>query len=328
MKRLALIFTLALSLLAAPRFAEAQQPKKVPRIGLLCAVWCGASVETSPEGRAFLEGLREVGYVDGQNVFVDERAAGIAYGQLAAKATELVRLKVDVILAMEGVAAARAAKNATGTIPIVMVGVPDAVQFGLVASLARPGGNITGLTLPSAELAAKNLELLKEAVPGLSRVAVVWNSHNPEHVPAVKAVEIAARGLGLRLQPFEVRGRDFDGAFSDITKWQAAGLLVLNDPVLYSGELTLLAIKNRLPTISQQRKLVAAGGLMSYGPNRLDMYQRAAAYVGKILKGTKPADLPAEEPTRFELVVNLTTAKGLGLEIPQSIIIRTDEVIR
>ena len=323
------ILTLALGILVAPLAADAQQPGKVPRIGLLCAVWCGGVITVFPEGQAFLEGLRGLGYVEGENIFIDQRAGGIAYGQLAAGAAELVRLKVDVILAMEGVAAARAAKNATPTIPIVMVGVPDAVQFGLVKSLARPGANITGLSLPSSELVAKQLELLSEAVPEISRIAIAWNPQNAEHVPALKGVDMAARGLGLQLQPFEIRDRrDFDGAFSAISNWRAAAILVLNDPVLYSGELTLWAIKNRLPTIALQSRFVAAGGLMSYGPNRLDMYQRAAAYVGKILKGAKPADLPVEEPTRFELVVNLTTAKALGLEIPQSVLLRADEVIR
>ncbi len=325
-----LILTFALGNFVLALSAGAEQPGKVPRVGLLCAVKCvvGSFVVES-EGQAFLKGLRDAGYVDGQNVFIEQRAAGVPYGELDARAVELVRLKVDVIVAMEGLAAARAAKDATGRIPIVMVGVPDAVQFGLVRSTARPGGNITGLSLPFVELVNKQVELLKEVVPGLSRIAVVWNPQSPEHAPTLPGVEIAARGLGLQLRPFDIRGpADFDDTFSAIRKWGATALIVLNDPSLSGGALTLLAVKSRLPTIALQRVFVAGGGLMSYGPNRLDMYQRAAAYVGKILKGAKPADLPIEEPTRFELVVNLGTAKALGLTIPQSVLLRADDVIR
>jgi putative ABC transport system substrate-binding protein len=237
---------------------------------------------------------------------------------------------VDVIVALGSPASAQAAKNATSTIPVVMVGVADAVELKLVATLARPGGNITGLTVPFAQLAAKQLGLLKEAAPRLSRVAVLWNPAAPPGGLGVEKIEVAARSLGVQVQSVEVRGPgDFEGAFSAITQRRANGLFVTEDPFfsVRRGEIALFALKSRMPTISSFREFAQAGGLMTYGPSGPELFRRAAIFVGKILNGAKPADLPVEEPVRYELVINLTTAKALGLTIPHSILLRADQVI-
>lgn len=328
--RLGLI--LAIAALAAPPVVVAQPRAKVPRIGVLCPVACFvASVPgVGVGGEAFLGALRDLGYVDGKNVLLDFRGAGVAYPRLADHAAELVRRRVDLLL-VEGSAAAQAARRATGTIPVVMVGVPDAVDLGLVSNLARPEGNVTGVTIPFAELVAKQLELLKEIVPGASRVAVLSNPDNPEHAPALGAARVAARRVAMELRVHNVRARDpeaFRGALAAISRERATALLVLPDAGFYSGDLLMVAIEGRIPTVSTQRRFVAGGGLMAYGPQQLEMVRRVAAHVDRLLKGATPADLPVEEPTRYELVVNLTTATALGLTIPQSILVRADEVVR
>ena len=253
----------------------------------------------------------------------------MAYESLARFAVELVRHKAAVILA-GGLAAAQAAKEATGTIPIVMFAVPDAVEHGLIRSLARPGGNMTGITIPFAELVAKQLELLTEAVPGASRVGVLSNPGNPEHAVALKGMEVVARRMGVELQSLAARSRshsELEPVFAALRRGRPGLLFVLSDPVFSGGEVTLFAIKNRIPTISMIYEFAQAGGLMAYGPHRLDMSRSAAVYVGKILRGAKPTNLPVEQPTRFELVINLKTAKALGLTIPQSLLFRADQVI-
>jgi len=323
--RAALIVSLALAALAAPLAVGAQQPKKVPRIGLICATQCGWMLG------GFEQGLREVGYVDGQSVFVDFRGAGVSDDRLPAVAADLVRRKVDIIVAGGSSAAVLAAKNATKTIPIVMVVSDDAVESGLIASLARPGGNVTGVTVPYTELVGKQVELLKEAVPGVSRVAVLWNPANPAHASAVKKIDALVRSLKVQLEFVEVQGPvpDFEGPFSVVARRRADAIVVLPDPMLTrSGQLTLFAIQRRLPSVSTFSEFVSAAGLMAYGPNLTDMMRRSATYVDKILKGAKPADLPVEQPTRYQLVISLTTARALGLTLPQSVLIRADEVIR
>jgi len=325
------IGALALGILAAPLAAKAQQTGKVARVGILCVGICPPiPLDVGPNDSAFVQGLREAGYIDGQNLSVDVRGIGSSYDQLPALVAGLVQRKVDVIVALGSPASVQAAKNATIAIPIVMVGVADAVELGLVASLARPGGNITGLTVPFAQLAAKQLELLKEADPHLSRVAVLWNPAAPPGGPGVKQVEVAGRSLGVQVQPVEVRGPgDFEGAFSLITQRRANGLFVTEDLIfsVRRGEIALFALKNRMPTISSSREFAHAGALMTYGPNGPDLFRRAAAFVGKILNGAKPADLPAEEPVRYELTINLPTARALGLTIPQSLLLQADQVV-
>jgi putative ABC transport system substrate-binding protein len=274
--------------------------------------------------------LQELGYVDGQNLSVDARGIGMTYDQLPTLAAELVQRKVDVIVAFGSPASVLAAKNATSAIPIVMVGVADAVELGLVASLARPGGNVTGLTVPFAQLAAKQLELLKEADPRLARVALLYDPAALPYGPRVKQIEVASRSLGVQVQPVEVRGSgDFEGVFSTITQRRANGLFVTEDLtfMVRRGEIALFALKSRLPTISSFREFAHAGGLMTYGPNGSDLFGRAAAFVGKILNGAKPAALPVEKPVRYELIINLSTAKALGLRVPQSLLHRADEVV-
>ena len=318
---------LAVAILEAPLGADAQQPAKVARIGHLGTadrVAAGHLLE------AFRQGLRELGWVEGKNIAIEVRYAEGRYERLPDLAAELVRLKVDVIVAA-GTQAALAAKQATSTIPIVMAAVGDPVATGLVASLARPGGNLTGPSLMLPELIGKQLELLKEVVPKVSRVAVLWNSANPLGPPQMREAEGAARALRVRLQLLDVRDpNDFDTAFAAMTKERAGALLVIPDVVFvtHRARVADLAAKSRLPAVYWTRELVEAGGLMAYGANIPDMYRRAATYVDKILKGTKPGDLPIEQPTRFELVINLKTAKALGLTIPQSLRLRADQVIQ
>jgi putative ABC transport system substrate-binding protein len=319
---------LATAILAAPLAAEAQSPR-LARIGLLCTEYCQPLYEKTLEGQAFMERLRELGYVLGRNLSIEFRDGRGEYARMVSHAAELVRKKIDLILAADSLAAAQAAITATRTIPMVMVGVPDAVDFGLVGSLRHPGGNVTGLTLPFGELAAKQLELLKEILPGMSRAAALSHPSNPHHRPALKGLDAAARALGVEIHSIEAQDlRDLPGAFSAMSEQRVAALLVLPDRTLVSGKLKMLAINGRLPAISLRRDFAVGGGLIAYGPSFPEMYHRAGTYVDKILKGAKPADLPVEEPTKFELVINVTTAKALGLTIPPSVMIRANEVIQ
>ena len=316
-----------LFVLGAGAPAGAQQPKKVPRIGYLTG---GSRSSTSPLTEAFRQGLRELGYVDGQNIAIEERfGSAETFPELAA---ELVRRKVDVIVVAGG-ASALAAKNATKTIPIVMTVVGDPVGTGVVASLSRPGGNVTGLSTMAPELSGKRLELLKEVVPGLSRVAVFANPISPSLALMLTETRDAARSLGLQLQIVEVPGAgsgDFESAFRTAAKARAGAVDVLSSNAWFIQRKTLveLAAKNRLPAIYDDRGIVESGGLISYGPDRSDLNRRAATYVDKILKGRKPADLPVEQPMKFELVINLKAAKQIGLAIPQSVLYRADKVIK
>jgi putative ABC transport system substrate-binding protein len=300
---------------------EAQQPKKVPRIGFLSTSLPLARVE------AFRQGLRELGWVEGRNITVEQRYPEKNFDQAAA---ELVRRSVDIIVT-GGPTATRSAKEATSTIPIVMAQDTDPVGNGFVASLARPGGNVTGLSTLSPELSGKRLELLKEAVSKVSRVAVLWNPGNPGSSANLKEIEIAAPPLGLKLQLLEIRtAEEFDNAFLAITKGQSEVLLLLGDPVMLSHRRRILELvaKNRLPAMYTASDYVEDGGLMSYAPNISEQFRRAATYVDKILKGAKPADLPVEQPTKFDLVINLKTAKQLGLTIPPNVLVRADRVIK
>jgi ABC-type uncharacterized transport system substrate-binding protein len=313
--------------LAAPLGAEAQQAAKIARIGYL------APNLTDPHlPEAFRQGLRDLGYVEGRNVVIEYRDAEGKYERLPALAAELVALKVDVIVAPNTVAAL-AAKQATKTIPIVFAGTTDPVASGLVTSLARPGGNVTGWSNFNSELVGKCLELLKQAVPGVSRVAVLWQPNALDErteKDRLKRAEVAARALGVRLQFVEARGpEDFDRVFSEMTKARAGALTVLSS-LMFRNErrrLVDLAAKNRLPAVYPWREFVDVGGLMAYGANSPDLYRRAATYVDSILKGTKPGDLPVEQPITFELVINLKTAKALGLTIPQSVLARADQIV-
>jgi putative ABC transport system substrate-binding protein len=319
-------------LLTAPLAAEAEQAAKVPRIG-----WLSLNRVASPSPHlteAFRQGLRDLGYVEGRNVVIEYRDAEGKLERLPALAAELVALQVDVIVAGGGTPTALAAKQATKTIPIVFASAGDPVGSGLVTSLARPSGNVTGLSNLAPELVGKRLEQLTQAVPGVSRVAALWQPGGlgeRTDKDVLKEAEAAARTLAVRLQLVEARGpADFDRAFSDMTKARAGALTVLPS-LMFSSErrrLVDLAAKTRLPAVYPQRDFVDAGGLMSYGPNLADLFRRAATYVDKILKGAKPADLPVEQPTKFELVINLKTAKALGLTIPQSLLGRADEVIQ
>jgi putative ABC transport system substrate-binding protein len=307
--------------------AQAQQPGRVPRIGFLLPYSPGPDARVE----AFRQGLREFGYVEGQNVAIEYRWADGRFEQLPALAEDLVRLKVDVIVAAV-TQASLAAKRATGAIPIVMVAVSDPVGSGLVASLARPGANITGTSSMTAEVVGKQLELLKQTVPKISRVAALWNPANPIFQAIQrKETEAAARTLGVQLRIVEARGPDeIESAFATIARERTRALLVLGDPVFRSHRKRIadLAANGRLPTVSGTTEFVDAGGLMAYGPSFTDMNRRAAYYVDRILKGTKPADLPVEQPTKFELIINLKAAKQIGLTIPPNVLARADKVIR
>ncbi len=323
------IGTLAGCLLTVPRASEAQQDAKVSRIGYLATNLAG-----NPHGReAFRQGLSDLGYVEGRNVVIEYRDAEGKLERLPALATELVALKVDVIVAAS-TAAALAAKQATRTLPIVFPVVADPVTEALVTSLARPGGNVTGSSNLAPELVGKRLEQLTQAVPGVSRVAVLWHPGNlgdRTEKDILKAAEVAARALGVRLQFVEARGpEDFNRAFSVMTRARAGALTVLASSMFFGerSHLVDLAAKNRLPAVYTSREYVDAGGLMSYGPNQAELYRRAATYVDKILKGAKPGDLPVEQPTKFELIINLKTAKALGLAIPPALLGRADEVVQ
>jgi putative ABC transport system substrate-binding protein len=324
MTRKILNWSMTAILLPTVGIANAQQAKKVPRIGVLSP----GSPGPSPLLDAFRQGLRELGYVEGQNIAFEYRFAEAKPEALPDLAAELVRLKVDVILTIN-TPASQAAKNATKTIPIVFTYIAD--PAGLVASLARPGGNVTGPTTLATDLSGKRLEVLKEAVPKIRRVAALLNPANPVPVLIFKETDVAARALGLQLQSLEVRGPDqLPKAFEVATKERAGALLVIEDLVLSSHRTRIvdLAVKSRLPTVPQYREFAEAGGLLSYGANLPDSFRRAAYYVDKILKGTKPEDLPVEQPTKFESVINLKTAKQIGLTIPPNVLARADKVIK
>jgi putative ABC transport system substrate-binding protein len=319
-----LIWLLTTVLLATVSSTEAQQAKKVHRLGVLNL----AGVTFQRE--AFLQGLSELGYVEGKNITIEYRSAEGKYDQLPDLAAELVRLKVDVILT-QSTPAAVAAKNATTTIPIVMAGGSDPVATGLVASLARPGGNITGITIMNAETAGRRLALLKETSAKVSRVAILWNSTNPGAAVVFKQTQTAAQDLGLQLQSLDVQSANaLEGAFKGATRGGANALVLLASvPVSnHLRQVADFAVRNRLASIYDRSDFVEAGGLMSYGTHLPEMFRRALIYVDKILKGAKPADLPVEQPMKFELVINLKTAKQIGLTIPQSVLYRADKVIK
>jgi putative ABC transport system substrate-binding protein len=317
-----LLFTISL--------AEAQQPKKIPRIGYLSA---GDPASESPRSEVIRLALRELGYVEGQNIAIEYRYSHGKNDRASELAAELVRLRVDVIVVAGGDPWIRAAKNATKTIPIVMVGVgADPVEAGLVESLARPGGNVTGITNLGPELGGKRLELLKEAVPKLARVAVLYDPASPGTAREMQELlPVAARALGLTVQAWDVRAADgFEKVFAALSKERPDGLYVLAGPLVRANgkRIADFALKSRLPSMYAIRESVDAGGLMYYGADVADSYRRVAYYVDRILKGAKPADLPVEQPTKFEFVINLKTAKQIGLTIPPNVLARADKVIR
>jgi putative ABC transport system substrate-binding protein len=314
-------------LLVAPLAAQAQAPGKVARVGYVFARVSSADQRLWDTAR---QGLRELGYVEGQNIKLEVRWADGRSELLPELVAELVRSKVDVLV-VATTPGALAAKNATRTIPIVFVSVGDPVGNGLVASLARPGANLTGLGLLNPEVSGKRLELLKESLPSISRVAVLTNPGNPVHAVFWRETHTAAQTLGLQLQPITVRApEDFDQAFRAAARGRADALLAFDDALTagHRARLVAVAAKYRLPTMYGFREFPEAGGLLSYGPNLLDQYRRTATYVDRILRGTRPSDLPVEQPTKFELVINLKTAKALGLTIPPSLLGRADEIIQ
>jgi putative tryptophan/tyrosine transport system substrate-binding protein len=315
----------------ARRGAPSPRPQdgKLVRIGLL---WSGSAPGAgSAVPEELRQAFRELGYVDNQNIAFEARYSEGSYERLPALAASLVDAKVDVILAAGDSAAVREARNATRKTPIVMMALADTVRLGFVASLARPGANLTGLSFPLAALAGKQLEMLKKAIPSTRRVGVLWNPSNPGHAPVLETLTTAARTLGVELHFLEARSPDdFKGAVFSLKQWKGDGLLVLWDPMLYAhaGRLTLLALKSRIPTISTYKEFAEAAGLMSYGPRPADTFRDAASYVDKIARGANPADLPVEQPIRFELVVNLGTAKALGLTLPESVQVRVDRALQ
>ena len=329
LRTIGLIITLAIGLLAGPLPAEAQQAGKVYRIGYLTTSGAG-SPATNSMYIALLQGLRELGYVEGQNLVIEYRSPKRKHRFKTA--AELARLKVDVIVTSPAPPWIRAAKRATRTIPIVMGGVHvDPVEAGIVASLARPGGNITGLTNLAAKLHAKQLELLKEAFPQISRVAILWPQQHQKH--GMKEVEAVGQGLGIQIQSLVVTGRrliSLESAFSAISRERSDGLLVASSPSILASRARIIEFtaKRRLPTIYDSSLFLDAGGLMSYGADFQHLYRRVATYVEKILKGAKPADLPVEQPRKFDFVINLKTAKQLGLTIPPEVLYRATKVIK
>ena len=315
----ALLFALGLP-------AHGQQPVKIPKLG--CYMLGAAGLGTREE--AFRQGLRDLGYVEGQNIFIEWRFAAGEADQAKTIVDELVRLNVDIIVT-DGNRSTSDAKNATTTIPIVMAVSGDPLGAGLVKTLARPGGNITGLTLLSPELSGKRLELLKETMPKISRVAVLFNPSNPAAILYLNEVEVAARSFGLQLQTLKAsRPTDLASALSGAVTGRAHALITLPDAMFFSSrvQVTNFAAQNRVPAMFPESEFVNDGGLMSYGPNLPDLFRRAATYVDKILKGAKAADLPVEQPTKFEFVINLKTAKQIGLTIPPNVLARADRVIK
>jgi putative ABC transport system substrate-binding protein len=315
------------ALLAASLAAEAQQAGTVPRIGLLSAF---SPSDAAGWYEALRQGLRDLGWIEGKNIRIEYRYAEGHNDRLPDLAAELVRLNVDIIVTSV-TTDTLPAKEATRTIPIVMASAADPVGMGIVASLARPGRNVTGLSQIAPELAGKRLELLKEIVPNLSRVGVMWNPGDRGSTVNWQELQLPARSLGIQLHSLETRSpTGFDQVFADASRLRVGALAILPDPLFARNlrRIADLAVKNRLPAIFHLREFVDSGGLVTYGPNRADMFRRAAVYVDKILKGAKPADLPIERPTKFELVINMKTAKALGLTIPQSLLLRADEVIQ
>ena len=326
---LAIVITLALLALGAPLAAEAQTQPKEPRVGYL-------SIGSASDPRrvaiydAFRQSLNDRGYVENRNISIERRFAEGDYARLPNLAADLVRRKVDVIAAYS-TPAAKAALGATRSIPIVMSGVVDPVATGRVVGLARPGGNVTGLSLMAPEIVGKQMQLLKELIPTISRIAILWNPANPSGTPQVHEAEIAARALKVQLQLIEARNADdLDKAFTAVTRARADGMVVVVDGMFIDSRIQLarLAEKARLPAVYGLREHVEVGGLMFYGASPVDQARRAATLVDKILKGAKPGDLPVEQPTEFELVINLKTARALGVAVPQSVLVRADEIIR
>jgi putative tryptophan/tyrosine transport system substrate-binding protein len=316
----------AASSIACPLAAYAQQAGRIPRVGFMGN--STAALEANLVG-PFRDGLREFGYEEGRNIAIEYRWAEGHYERFPALVAELIAQKVDVMVTA-GTPATLAVKAATTSVPLVMVAVGDPVGTGIVASLGRPGGNITGLSSIAPELEGKRLELLRELIPNLSHIAVLWNPINPFHVTSLKQVRDAAALLRMRVQSVEVRAsEDIDRALAAITSERPGALLILADRVFLHDRKRLMdfATQNRLPGVYAYRELVEAGGLMSFGPNYADMHRRAANYANKILKGAKPADLPVEQPTKFELFINVKAAKAIGLTIPESFLLRADEVI-
>ena len=326
-KAAALSILVAVMLLAVAVIADAQQAKKVPRIGYLS----GTLSADSARVEAFKHGLRDLGYVEGKNIVIEWRSGEGKLDRNLAHAADLARLQVDVIVAT-GATEIRAARETTATVPIVMIRGGDPVGSGYVDSLARPGGNITGLAVLRPELSGKRLELLKEIVPKLSRVAVFAHTESAEYALVLKEIEMAAEPLGVKLQSLNIQSpKDFETAFQAAAKGRADAVLFrVRGPVLspHRTGVAALAVKSRLPAIYEAAEEVEAGGLMSYGVNYNDLYRRAATYVDKILKGRKPADLPVEQPTKFELIINLKAAKQIGLTIPPNLLVRADSVIK
>jgi putative tryptophan/tyrosine transport system substrate-binding protein len=324
-------FALCAMLLALSYPAKAQQSKKVPRIGYVSGT--GDANNPGPNIESFRQGLRDLNYVEGKNIVVEYRYAEGKSERLPGFVAELVKLKVDVVVVI-ALPAIRAAKKATQTIPIVMVTNTDPVAAGLVDSLARPGGNVTGLTLLTRDLSGKRLELLNEMVPGISRVGILWvtPSVTGDSDSGFKEYEATGRALKIQLQSLQVQGSnpDLEGAFQAAAKGRASALITIRNPALtrHTKRIADLAIKNRLPSMFESTDYVEAGGLVSYSANFTEVFRRAAVYVDKILKGVKPADLPVEQPTKFEFVINLKTAKALNLTIPQSVLFRADKVIK
>ena len=321
---------IALTLFTVVVIAEAQQPKKVPRIGYLSAA---DPARESARAEAIRLALSELGYIEGQNIATEYRYSEEEADRAPELAAELVRLKVDIIVAAGGNRLIQAAKNATKTIPIVMTGAGlDPVEAGLVESFARPGGNVTGLTTLNRELSGKRLELLKEAVPKVARVAALYEPANQGSLLEVKEIlPVAARALGLTVRSWEVRAADgFEKVFAALSKQRPDGLYVGGGPLMYPNRKRIadLALKSRLPSMYVRRDFVDAGGLMYYGADQADSYRRVAYFVDKILKGAKPADLPVEQPTKFELVINLKTAKQIGLTIPPEVLARANRLIK
>jgi putative ABC transport system substrate-binding protein len=320
-------FALSAMLFALCTSAEAQQPTKVPRIGFFSSI--SPSI-FSARVEAFRQGLRELGYVEGKNIVIEWRSAEGKADRLPALAAELVRLKVDVIVS-PGPGPTRAVKQATNTIPIVMAFDDDPVGSGFAASLARPGGNITGLSTLASEISGKQLELLREIVPKLSRVAVLGNASQPGHPQALKEINVAADAFRVQVQYLEVRGpKDVETAFRAASKERADAALVLGSPIFISQrkQLADLAAKSRLPAIYNRPEYVEDGGLVFYGVSYTDLFRRAATYVDKILKGAKPGDIPIEQPKKFEFIINLKAAKQIGLTIPPNVLARADKVIK
>jgi putative ABC transport system substrate-binding protein len=323
-----LLFLIATSVLICFHIAEAQQTKKIPRIGYLAA---GSLAQNSRSYNAFQQGLRQLGYVDGENIVIEYRWAEGKLDRLPELAAELVGLRVDILVSGAGNAVTRVLKQATTSIPIVMTVGSDPVAAGLVSSLARPGGIVTGLTSITGDLSGKRLELLTETIRKLTRVAVLYDPGDPAKLVEFKETQVAAQALGVQIQRVEVqKAEEIGRAFSSVVTWKGNALIVLKTALTDANhkQIVELSTKNRLPTMFAESQSVESGGLLSYGPNYPDLFRRAAIYVDKILKGTKPADLPVEQPMKFEFVINLKTAKALNLTIPQSVLFRADKVMK